>query len=449
VLVGFVLLAVRVQLAGSRLDTIDDPARAVTVIVERTMDLEGVLTEATAWERRLYELTVTDGRNELEQAIAWYEEVADAVPGDPDVQTRLAILHGEAGRTDEILETVDRWRARGDVAHADVLAAAYLDAPVDDLPRLRDTAARMVDPGWFRDRLRLRLAERVGDAAGREAIAAGVRARTRPLLWRVRLLTAAEALVLLAGLWGLVSILRRRPVRVAAALVPPPWPLGEGLTVLVRGAAAGVLTLLAVAALGGRRAVSDATLFALSVPVMYLPLLWLARRRLFGPAGVGLARGLGLLPPPGTGRALVRATALLAGAGIALDLALGLLGESAGLSAHWAEWFDEELAFGGPALVAASLLGTVLFAPLFEEIVFRGLLYATLRRRLPWPVAATLSAGVFAVAHGYGPAGFGSVFLSGLLWAIAYERTGSLLPNTAAHVVNNVAAAGGVLLLLR
>src|SRR5207253_10968923 len=105
--------------------------------------------------------------------------------------------------------------------------------------------------------------------------------------------------------------------------------------------------------------------------------------------------------------------------------------------------------FRSPAVAATSLLGTVLFAPVFEEIVFRGLLYATLRRRLAWPIAATLSAAVFALAHGYGAAGFGSVFLSGLLWAIAYERTGSLLPNTVAHLVNNVAAALGVLLLLR
>jgi membrane protease YdiL (CAAX protease family) len=100
-------------------------------------------------------------------------------------------------------------------------------------------------------------------------------------------------------------------------------------------------------------------------------------------------------------------------------------------------------------VAGASLLGTVFFAPVFEEIIFRGLLYATLRRRLACPVAAILSAAIFAIAHGYGAAGFGSVFVSGLLWAIAYERTGSLLPNTAAHVLNNVAAAVGVLLLLR
>jgi len=204
-----------------------------------------------------------------------------------------------------------------------------------------------------------------------------------------------------------------------------------------------------VYALGRWRGPNDPLLSALSMPLMYVPLLWLARRRLFAPVGVGLTRGLGWLPAPGGWRALVWTTALLVGAGTAIDLALGLLSEATNMSSHWTEWFDEDLAWGSPTVAATSLLGTVLFAPVFEEIVFRGLLYATLRRRLAWPIAATLSAAVFALAHGYGAAGFGSVFLSGLLWAIAYERTGSLLPNTAAHLVNNVAAALGVLLLLR
>jgi membrane protease YdiL (CAAX protease family) len=450
VLLAFVALAVRVHLSGSRLDSIDDPPRALALIVERTMDLEDALSRAATWERRFYELTVTDGRNEVEEAIAWYEEVADAVPGEPGVQVRLAVLYGEAGRIDEVLETVDRWRARGEVAWADVLAAAYLDAPLDgDLARLRDTAARMVEPGWFRDRLMLRLADRAGDSAAREAILASVRARTAPLLRRVRALTAAEVIALGLGLAGLVYVIRGRPVRVDSALVPPPWRLRDGLEVLVRGAGGGVLVIVVVYFLGRWRGPNDPLLAALSMPLMYAPLVWLARRRLFTPAGVGLARGLGWLPAPGGRRALLWTIALLVGAGTATDLGLGLLSEATNMSAHWTEWFDEDLAWGGAVVAGASLLGTVVFAPVFEEFVFRGLLYATLRRRLAWPIAATLSAAIFAIAHGYGAAGFGSVFLSGLLWAIAYERTGSLLPNTAAHLLNNVAAALGVLLLLR
>src|SRR5205823_1450015 len=163
-LAAFVALAVHVHLTGSRLDSIEDPPRALTLIVERTMDLEDALTRAASWERRFYELTVTDGRNELDEAIAWYEELSDAMPGDPGVQIRLAVLYGESGRIDEVLDTVERWRARGDGARADVLAAAYLDAPLNGaVGRLGETGARMLEPGWFRDRLLFRLADRAGD----------------------------------------------------------------------------------------------------------------------------------------------------------------------------------------------------------------------------------------------------------------------------------------------
>ena len=73
--------------------------------------------------------------------------------------------------------------------------------------------------------------------------------------------------------------------------------------------------------------------------------------------------------------------------------------------------------------------------------MFRGLLFATLRRRFGPGTAAVLSASIFAVAHGYGVLGFAVVFWSGLLWAWAYERTGSLLPSIASHATDNLIAA--------
>lgn len=414
------------------------------------MDLEDALKHATRWERRLYELTVSDGRNEVEQAVVWYEELADAVPNDVDVQGRLAILYGEAGRVDDVAAAVARGRARAHGAWADVLDAAYLDVPAaSDVPDLRAALDRLLPAGWFHDRVALRLADRSGDAAWRQAIETAARLRTAPLLRRVRVLTAAEAATLAAGVLSVVVVFRRRSLRVAAGLVPPPWRLRDGLVVLVRGGGAGVLVTLLLIGLARLRPPDDPWLSGVGLPMMYVPLLVLARRRLFAPAGVGLARGLGWIPMPRGWWPLVRATTLLVGAGTASDLALGLLAEASGTPSHWTEWFDEELAWGRPAVALASLLGTVVFAPVLEEIVFRGLLFATLRRRLPWPVAAVLSAAIFAAAHGYGAAGFGSVFVSGVLWAAAYEKTGSVLPGTAAHVANNVAAAAGVLLLLR
>ena len=119
------------------------------------------------------------------------------------------------------------------------------------------------------------------------------------------------------------------------------------------------------------------------------------------------------------------------------------------LSSHWTEWFEPDLAWGGRAVVVITLVDVVVVTPLFEELLFRGLLFATLRRGLGAPGAVVLSAAIFALAHGYGVLGFASVFWSACLWAWAYEKTGSLWPCIAAHAVDNLAASLSVLLVLR
>jgi membrane protease YdiL (CAAX protease family) len=65
------------------------------------------------------------------------------------------------------------------------------------------------------------------------------------------------------------------------------------------------------------------------------------------------------------------------------------------------------------------------------------------------PLAAVASGCLFAAAHGYGFAGFLSVFLSGILWALVYERSRSLWPGIVAHAANNLAVTVTYLILLR
>ena len=119
------------------------------------------------------------------------------------------------------------------------------------------------------------------------------------------------------------------------------------------------------------------------------------------------------------------------------------------LSAHWADGLQENLIWGSWGTVARETVDAVFWAPLAEEIGFRGVLYPALRTRWGAGAAAAASAALFAAAHGYGVAGFAAVFWSGLLWAWAYERTGSILPGLAAHAFSNAAATAGVVLLLR
>lgn len=76
--------------------------------------------------------------------------------------------------------------------------------------------------------------------------------------------------------------------------------------------------------------------------------------------------------------------------------------------------------------------------PAGEELFFRGFVYGTLRR---WGrvLATLLSAFFFAAVHQQ-VVHFLPIFLLGILLALLYERSGSLLPPVLVHGVNNVVA---------
>ncbi|MDO4160590.1 MAG: type II CAAX endopeptidase family protein [Prevotellaceae bacterium] len=78
-----------------------------------------------------------------------------------------------------------------------------------------------------------------------------------------------------------------------------------------------------------------------------------------------------------------------------------------------------------------------LFAPLVEELIFRGAILKSLLGsiRKPW-VAIVLSAVIFAVAHA-NPAQMPHAFLISILLGWMYYRTGSILPGVVLHWVNN------------
>lgn len=93
------------------------------------------------------------------------------------------------------------------------------------------------------------------------------------------------------------------------------------------------------------------------------------------------------------------------------------------------------------------VLAVTIFAAIGEELFFRGLLYRALRDglthwaplKLTIPVALLVSSYFFASAHG--GAGqdqqFWILAVHGLIWALAYELTGSLMTPILMHTVNN------------
>jgi len=82
----------------------------------------------------------------------------------------------------------------------------------------------------------------------------------------------------------------------------------------------------------------------------------------------------------------------------------------------------------------------VIAAPIFEEFIFRGLIYGGLRRSFGvWP-AVLASAAVFAILHP--PLAIVPVFGLGLCTALVYERTRSLLAPMLVHAVYNACVIG-------
>ena len=77
-------------------------------------------------------------------------------------------------------------------------------------------------------------------------------------------------------------------------------------------------------------------------------------------------------------------------------------------------------------------------APIFEEILFRGVLYGALRSRFSVVQAAVVSSIIFAGVHGYGLVDFFAVTSSGFLYAMTYEYTRSLVPCAVAHGLHNL-----------
>jgi membrane protease YdiL (CAAX protease family) len=216
--------------------------------------------------------------------------------------------------------------------------------------------------------------------------------------------------------------------------------------VLLRGGALGTVLTVAILFAAPSEHVS---LRVAAIPLTNLPLLALAYSYLLRPAGLTFRDGFGLAVGRADFGRLAGAVLAVITAGLWGEWIMDRAAESLHLANHWTEWFDPDLVWEPRSVLIASLLEYVVFAPVFEELAFRGLLYAILRRRFSFMPAALLSAGIFASAHGYGVIGFVSVFWSGWLWAWIYEKTGSLLPGIIAHATNNLLVCLSVMALLR
>ncbi len=97
-----------------------------------------------------------------------------------------------------------------------------------------------------------------------------------------------------------------------------------------------------------------------------------------------------------------------------------------------------------PLSLLLMFIPVVILAPIVEEIIFRGVLYNLLNKRMSLPLAALVSSVIFGLMHG---TTFFQTALIGFVLAFVYQVTGDLKMAMLGHGLNNgVAFLQGVLM---
>lgn len=115
-----------------------------------------------------------------------------------------------------------------------------------------------------------------------------------------------------------------------------------------------------------------------------------------------------------------------------LDILMGL-GDP-----NWISMWDVETVDLDSSVILLDAIGSIIFAPLMEELIFRGVLFNRLKIRAGIIPAMIISSFIFAIGHDFG--GITSAFLFGICMCILYLKTDNILVPMSVHFINNVVA---------
>ena len=159
-------------------------------------------------------------------------------------------------------------------------------------------------------------------------------------------------------------------------------------------------------------------------PLQFIPIWFLLRLRRATWADIGLRKAQPNVMAIGCGLIV-----LLLGVNLVNNLVMLALGVEV-----QAEQFSGLLAsLDQPAIF---LITGILFAPLFEEAIFRGFLFGGLRQKLGWVKAAFISSAIFAVGH-LSIAALIPTFALGFLFSYLYQKSNSIWPGIILHTLVN------------
>ena len=115
-----------------------------------------------------------------------------------------------------------------------------------------------------------------------------------------------------------------------------------------------------------------------------------------------------------------------------LDILMGLADPT------WISIWEVDTVNVDSSVVILDAIGAIIFAPIIEELVFRGILFNRLKIRTGILPAMIISSFLFAIGHEFG--GITSAFLFGMCMCILYLKTDNILIPMSVHFINNVVA---------
>lgn len=83
------------------------------------------------------------------------------------------------------------------------------------------------------------------------------------------------------------------------------------------------------------------------------------------------------------------------------------------------------------------ILGSAIFIPIFEELIFRGIILQFFQQRFPFWIAAIGSSFIFGIAHTYSLGVMVSAFMMGMFMTVLCRKTNSIIPAMLFHMMNN------------
>jgi membrane protease YdiL (CAAX protease family) len=367
----------------------------------------------------------------------------------PEDRFRVAIIAGEFLGHGEALTRMNALAAQDNALQADVQTAAALYGGQNVA---KETWGAFLDKyDWFAELLASH-SKPPGDLVRRDAIWPAYRT-----LFTMFGVLVAGGLLAVAGLAILIVgilLLARRRIKTAFSPADPPGdPPPTDRRSYLYGFASYLLLMIAIS-LALRLLMSFGIALGLGMGLNLLVTL--------------AAFSAGLLVPRALGQTASQwrlALGLHTGRGVWREIGSGLLGYLAGIpllilgmvvvvilsqlsGIRGTHPIVEELRGTGGQLALVFVLACVV-APITEELMFRGALFAHLRERFTWWISAPSVAVIFAIIHPQGWVALPALAALAVVFAGIREWRGSIIGCMAAHALHNGLALAFATLILR